>query len=113
MRVFNNRAEQAVALGQVSDYGNPLRRHSHVDELFERPVFGDDPERSVSGTHEFDRGGDDALEHHRQIEVLDDRLVGLQQRPQPALNLQDISGASNQIVESEIKFAARFIGEGE
>ena len=80
-RVVDERSEQAASLGQVPDRLHELGRHPDMDELLQPAICGDDAERAVLRVDERDGRLRDALQHHRKLELLDDRLGGAKQRP--------------------------------
>ena len=88
VRVVDQCAQQPVSFGQVTDQFDLLGRHPDIDELFEGAVWRHHAEGAVLGADQFDRHLDDSLEHHRQVEMRDDRLVGAQQSAKPPLRGQ-------------------------
>ena len=58
-------------------------RQANRDEFDQAAALADDAQRAVTGPDQGDRGLDDLLEHHLQVEVGADRDDGFQQRVDP------------------------------
>ncbi len=113
MRMVDDRSEQAATAWQVTDESDLLRAHADIDELLKVAARGDHAECSVLGIDQFDGGLDDSLEHNREIQVLDDRLVGLEQGAEPTLGDQHLTRSQHQVVECLVEVPARVIREVE
>ena len=87
LRVGDQLAEQAPALGPVVNLLDLLLVQAHRDELGQRAAFADDPERAVPGIDERDRGLDDLPQHDLELEVAADRDDRLEQRVHPVPRL--------------------------
>ncbi len=111
VRLLDEQAEQALALGQVTDPGDRRLVHADVDELVEaHPAGRDDAQGAVLRVRQGDGGLDDTSQHGRQVEVRDDRAVRLEQSTQPVLGDLGITGALDQLppelVESQLRLVA-------
>ena len=84
-----------------------LSSQADRDELDQAAAFADDPERAVTGPDQRDRGLDDLLEHHLQVEVGADRDDRFQQRVDPVPGrqhgLQPGLELGEQIVQAQLR----------
>ena len=99
VRMVDDRAEKPASSRKVPDNGNLLWRHADIDELLEAAVLRDDPEGAVLGANELDRRFDDSLKHHRELDVLDDALVRLEQSTESPLCVEHIACLPHEVVE--------------
>ena len=77
------------------------------------PLGGDHPERAVLGVDQLDGRVDDALEHHRQLDGLDDGLRRPEQGAKAPLRVHDLARALHELLERPVEFRPRMIGEGQ
>ena len=112
-RIVDERPEHPAALGEVADRGHRLGWHAHVDELLQAAPRGDHPERAVLGVDQLDGRVHDALEHHRQLDGLDDGLRRLEQGAKPPLRVHDLARALHELLERPVELRPRMIGEGQ
>ena len=82
-------------------------RQADRDEFDQPAAFADDPERAVTGPDQRDRGLDDLLEHHLQVEVGADRDDRLEQRVHPVPGgqhgLQPGLQLGEQVIEAQLR----------
>ncbi len=84
-----------------------------MDELLQAAARGDHPERAELRVDQLDGRVHDALEHHRQLDRLDDGLRRLEQGAKSPLRVHDLARALHQFLERPIELGPRMIGEGQ
>ncbi|EFL07517.1 predicted protein [Streptomyces sp. AA4] len=110
-RVLDDRAEQALALGQPADPLDRLRVRPGVHEFRQPPVRPDHAQRRVPRFDQLARGLHEAAQQRGQGEASGEGLGRAQQPAQPALRADDLLGAFHQLAEKLVQFHPRLIGE--
>jgi hypothetical protein len=70
--IFDERAEHAASLGEFADCLGRLLVHTDMQELFEQAISADDSQCGVPGVRDISRGADNAVQHSRQGQLLND-----------------------------------------
>ena len=82
-RIFDQQAEHAAAVRQVTDLGVQLRVDAVRDELGEQLIGADHAERAVAGADHVAGGDDDPLQRAAQVQVRADADDGVEQCAEP------------------------------
>ena len=105
VRVLDQHAEQATALGQVAHPRPGLVVHADVHELGQPlPLVGaQDAQRTVAGVHQLDRRAHDPVQRALELEARADRDHGVEQALQPVPGADDLRQPALQVTEQPVE----------